>query len=131
MTIALHYQAQDIALPDDLAWTDEYAWTPVGQSRNYTLTGALVIQSAARQAGRPYTLAASDDNTAWVSRATLDALYAMASIAGAVLTLDLRGSSRPVVFDHSGTPIEAVPIVPYADPVSTDAYRITLRLIGV
>lgn len=45
-----------IRLPDDLLWVDEHAWTPGVASVSYLLTGALLVESAIRQAGRPITL---------------------------------------------------------------------------
>ena len=45
-----------LPLPDDLLWADEHAWSPAVASTSYLITGALLIQSATRQAGRPITL---------------------------------------------------------------------------
>jgi hypothetical protein len=56
-----------LPLPDDLLWTDEHAWTPTVASTSYLITGALLIQSATRQAGRPITLVGAAD-MAWVTR---------------------------------------------------------------
>jgi hypothetical protein len=49
-----------LVLPDDLLWTDEHAWTPAVAAVSYLLTGALLVESAARQAGRPITFVAAD-----------------------------------------------------------------------
>ena len=45
-----------LPLPDDLLWSDEHAWSPAVANASYLITGALLIQSATRQAGRPITL---------------------------------------------------------------------------
>ncbi|MGD7412717.1 hypothetical protein ACQCRK_26175, partial [Ralstonia pseudosolanacearum] len=66
-----------LALPDDLLWTDEHAWTPAVAAVSYLLTGALLVESAARQKGRPITLVGAAD-MAWVTRATVNTLYAWA-----------------------------------------------------
>ena len=50
-----------LTLPDDLLWSDEYAWTPTVASTSYLITGALLIQWATRQAGRPITLVGLPD----------------------------------------------------------------------
>ena len=42
----LTYGAIVITLPDDLAWSDEYAWRAVEQRKTYSLTGALLVESA-------------------------------------------------------------------------------------
>jgi hypothetical protein len=62
-----------LVLPDDLLWADEHAWTPAVAAVSYLLTGALLVESAARQAGRPITLVGAAD-MAWVTRATVDTL---------------------------------------------------------
>ena len=54
-----------LLLPDDLLWSDEHAWTPATASVSYLITGALLVQSALRQAGRPMTLTGAQD-MAWV-----------------------------------------------------------------
>ena len=59
-----------LPLPDDLLWSDEHAWSPAVTSVSYLLTGALLVQSATRQAGRPITLVGLVD-MAWVTRVTV------------------------------------------------------------
>ena len=71
--------AAALMLPDDLLWTDEHAWTPAVASTAYLLTGALLVQSASRQAGRPITLTGAVD-MAWVPRASVSTLHAWASV---------------------------------------------------
>ncbi len=67
---------QDIELSHDLLWTDEHEWTPVVASVEYSLTGALLVENAKRQAGRPISLAPPDNSMAWHSRAVTDLLHA-------------------------------------------------------
>lgn len=59
LQITLSDGTTTIELPPDLHWRDEFSWTPVEQSTEYSLTGALIVQSGARQAGRrsPYMAA--------------------------------------------------------------------------
>ena len=78
------------ALPDDLLWADEHAWSPAVASVSYLLTGALLVQSATRQAGRPITLVGPSD-MAWVTRATVATLHtwAAAPLAAASVTCPL------------------------------------------
>ena len=42
-----------IDLPADLQWSDEFTAWRVGQQARTSLTGALIVQESARQAGRP------------------------------------------------------------------------------
>ncbi len=50
-----------LTLPTDLIWIDEFDWTPVQQTQTYSITGALIIESGVKKAGREITL--SGDNS--------------------------------------------------------------------
>ena len=54
-TITLARAGTTITLSDRLHWTDEFDWHPVEQASSYSTTGALLIDVATRQAGRPIT----------------------------------------------------------------------------
>ena len=62
-----------LVLPDDLLWSDEHSWSPTVATSAYLITGALLIQSATRLAGRPITWVGAPD-MAWVTRATVEQL---------------------------------------------------------
>lgn len=130
MSITLSDGVITLDLPGDLEWSDEYGWAPVVHTRSYSLDGALIVETASKQAGRPITLQSGDDR-AWVSRADVDQLHAWAAVPGKQLTLTLRGVQRTVIFDHDNTPLEARMVMFYGDPIATDHYTITLRLIEV
>lgn len=115
-----------ISLPDDIVWLDELDWTPVQQAREYTLSGALVLQEAAVQAGRPITLGGG----VWARRDTVEALRTLADAPAADHTLDLRGTEYTVAFVRP-QPITATPVIRYADPAPADPHDITIRLITV
>jgi hypothetical protein len=122
-----------LALPDDLLWSDEHAWTPAVASVAYSLTGALVVESATRLAGRPITLVGPID-MAWVPRSTLTALYAWAAVAptetAGRFELTLRDARVfTVAFRHADTPIEAEPVLGFPAQSESDLYRLTLRLM--
>ncbi len=122
-----------LLLPDDLLWTDEHAWTPAVASTSYLITGALLIQSATRQAGRPITLFCAA-NMAWVTRATVEQLRAWASIPVGATTgrfaLPLAdGRSFPVAFRHVEMPIEPEPVLGFSARADTDFYRLTLKFL--
>ena len=121
-----------LALPDALSWTDEYTWSPIEQAQNYTTTGALLIDEAVKQAGRPITLEGAETRT-WCTRALVDTLHAWAATPGIVMTLVLRGVSRSVTFDHVRGALQGLPVLFYADGSieATDFYIPTLRLIEV
>ncbi len=122
-----------LPLPDDLLWTDEHAWTPAVASVSYLVTGALLVQSALRQAGRLITLAGAID-MAWVTRATVATLHDWAAVPLGVssgrfeLTL---ADSRVflVAFRHGETPVEAEPVAGFPARSDDDFYRLTLRFL--
>lgn len=124
-----------LALPDDLLWSDEHAWTPAVSTLSYLLTGALLVQSAVRQAGRPITLVGAPD-MAWVTRAVVGALQAWAA---APLTSDsgrfeltlADGRVFTVAFRHFETAIDAEPVTGFAARADSDFYRLTLRLMEI
>ncbi len=120
-----------IALPPNLYWADEYDWSPVQQQAEYTLTGALILEEATRQAGRPITLTTPEGGD-WTDRATVDSLRAKLT-ANTTMTLTLHdGRSFPVRWRHDDTPLEAKPVLEgLANPDAAALYHLTLRLIEV
>lgn len=134
MPITLTVGATTLSLADDLRWLDEAEWSPVEQSVERSITGALIVQATQRTAstGRPITLGPPDDSAAWMPRSTLDQLLAWAAEPGQVLQLDLRGVAYSVMFRlHEPPAITATPVVWYADETADDLYLITLRLMRV
>ena len=130
MTITLAYQTTTVVLHPDLKWSDENEWHPVEQTIQRTVTGALIVSSAARVGGRPITLQPDGDDTAWMTADTLARLRNFAVVPGRVMRLTLRGLVRDVIFrHHDSNAIEAVPVVFYSDVSNTDWYRITLKFM--
>lgn len=124
-------QLEDITLPDDLRWIDETDWSPVEQSTEYSLAGALVVEAAVKQAGRPITLEGYGGDV-WVPRSTVLALQTLAAIPGREMTLALWGSTYTVMFRyHDGLPVTAEPVVPISPPAAADWYTLTVRLMEV
>ena len=119
-----------LTLPVDLLWVDEFAWQPVEQQIEYTLTGAIVVEQASKQAGRPITLASGEDY-GWIQRSTLETLNAWRAMPGEQFEITVRDVAHTVVFDHSGGAIEATPVFGFSDPVGADFYVATLRTIEV
>jgi len=118
----------EITLHEDLIWTDEFDWSPVQQSQQYTLTGALILETGVKQAGRPITLVGGRD-AAWTGRDTVKALYAkLTATPPFILTLnDARTFS--VAFAHGSNPVEARPIIDYNNLDDGDVYALSIRLI--
>ena len=131
-TITLTHAGTTVALSNRLDWTDEFDWHPVEQATGYSTTGALLIDVATRQAGRPITLQGTDTQ-AWMPRTTMLQLAAWAALPGAVLTLTVRGVARDVVFDHAQGGFTAEPIWRLLDGEvdATLLYRPVLKFLEV
>lgn len=122
-----------LVLPDDLLWTDEHNWSPTLASTSYLITGALLVQTATRQAGRPITLVGAPD-MAWVTRATVEQLRQWAGLAltetsGRFLLTFSDSRAFTVAFRHSDTALEAEPVLGIPARADTDFYRLTIRLM--
>lgn len=126
MSITLAYGTTTLDLSPDLYWSDEN-WSPVVQSSDFSLTGALIVQAAAKQAGRPITLQPEDDHSGAITRATLDILRSWAAVPGREMTLTLRGVGHTVIFRHEDQAIEARPFIHFSDVEPGDYYLATLR----
>ena len=121
-----------ISLPD-LHWVDEIEWTPVAQNDDErSITGALMIDTGLKQAGRPITLIGGK-NWGWISYQTLTELKAFAAVAGKEMTLTLGTTTYTVMFRHSdGPPISAAPVIQKNPPADEDNYRdVVIRLMEV
>lgn len=114
-----------VTLPGDLRWADEFAWSPLVQSSEYSLTGALIVQEATKLAGRPITLEAQRDT--WVTRATVLAVQALAETPGWSGALTLH-DGRTFTVGFRDDRISAEPIRHVAPLESGDAYTLTLKL---
>lgn len=118
-----------ITIADGLAWTDEFMWAPVEQSDQRTITGALVVQTAVRIAGRPITLAPDDEGSGWMTRAALDQCKVWAAVPGQLLTVTYRSVARTVLWRHQDGAIAASPVQFTNEVDATDFYRATLRFL--
>lgn len=132
MSITLASTLASIDLNPDLLWSDEYTWQAVQQTADRTITGAMVVNAAAKVGGRPITLQPEDDSSGWMTRAVVEQLRNWAEGAGTQLQLTLRGSTRNVVFRHQdGAGLEAKPVVHFSDIDDGDYYLVTLRFMEV
>lgn len=121
---------QALTLPDALIWINEFAWRQVEQATEYTSTGALLVESWAKQAGRPIELQGGV-TYGWCQRSTLTTLNAWAAQPGQVLTLTRNGTAHPVLLDHESGAVQAEPVIQYSDPEPADAYTLTLKFIEI
>lgn len=116
-----------VTLPDDLfVWTDELAWSPVVQKTSYSITGALIVDAAVKQAGQQMTL---QDGT--LARSVLLQLVAWRALPAQTFVLVFNGTTHNVKFDQERNAIDAQPLVEFSDPDTDDLYQVTLRFIKV
>lgn len=120
-----------IALDCSIKWTDEFMWNKAVSKADFSLAGTLLVQSAARLAGRPITLE-SDEDAGWVTRGTVKALAALAETPGREMVLTLSdGRTFDVIFRPGETGVEATEVLPRAVPLDTDYCILTLRLTQI
>ena len=124
-----------LPLPDDLLWSDEHTWSPVVSSVSYLITGALLVQSATRQAGRDITLVGAAD-MAWVARSVVNVLRDWAALpldaaTGRFELTLMDGRMFTVAFRHADGALEAEPITGFPARSDFDFYRITLKLMQI
>lgn len=131
MAITLAVGGTSLALSDDLFWSDQYAWAPVEQTVDRSITGALIIQASARVGGRPITLQADDETSAWMPLSAVQQIMTWAATPLQQMTLTVNGAAHTVIFRHQDGPIEAKPVVFYNDQQSDDNYIATLRFMEI
>ena len=126
----------EIKLSNSLHWTDEMQWSPVVSNVQYSLTGALLIESAVKQSGRPISLAPPDNDMGWAPRSTVMLLRDWAATADRRMTLVLEypNDTRQftVRFRHQeGSVIEAKPVKGFPEHNPDDWFSLSLKLIEV
>ena len=127
-----------LELPGDLQWIDEFAAGSdlVGQVETVSITGALIVQANAQQAGRKLTLQGrmeSNVGFAPITLAVLKSLRALAAVPGAVYTVTLLdGRTFSAMFRRGDGPaVEADPMKNIAPLDDADYYLPTIRMILV
>lgn len=136
MSITLSNGATTLTLPPDLIWVDRLTWSPVAQATERSITGALIVDAAARTNGRVITLK-GDGDSAWIELLLLQTLRTWSETPGLQMQLTWGlDAARTVIFDHGNDEtsnamgMEAV--VAYSDPQDTDYYcNLVLRFLEV
>lgn len=119
-----------VQLPNSVVWIDEFDWTPTEQKKSYSLSGALIIETTLKQAGRPITLQGRSDS-GWVKRSGIEALYAKLNDNVSMLLTYHDGRQFTVRFDHEAKPIDSKPIQDFPVPMQKHNYTLILKLIEV
>lgn len=128
--------AEVLNLPNDLLWENEFDWSPVLSDQAYSTTGALFIDQWLKQAGRPISLRAAEEDMGWVRRSAAQTLLAWSALVGTQFQLvfeyptDVRTFN--VVFDSKdGQPVTAVPVKGFPGHDPLDWFRVTIKLTEV
>lgn len=128
MPITISDGETTIALPSDLKWADEFDWSDVEQEKDYSLTGALIVQQGVKKKGRPITL--QSQGGAWIQRSVLKALQIYYNTPDRVFTLILWSETFTVQFERPDG-LKAEEVIRVADPSSSHFYTIELKLFEV
>ena len=122
---------QSISLPDDMNWVDQFNYSPVAQTTEFSVEGAVVVDAAVKNSGREITLQAGD-NYAWLTLSKVTALRNAAATPGAILTLTIGLSSFRVVFRHNEPPaVDVVPLVELSEYANGDWFYGQLKFLEV
>jgi len=123
-------QLNTIILPEDLIWVDEFDWQQTAESKEYSLSGSLLVDTGTKLKGRMITLQGEVD-AGWITRTDILLLQTLAN-TNATMTLTLNDSRTfQVRFDYNAKSVEGKPIVDYSTPAGADYYQIILRLYEV
>ncbi len=101
MSVTLNLGGTD--LNPNMIWQDRYSWQDVTQTTTRTLSGQHVTFVQGTVKGRPITLVANEE-TGWLTLSQINAIQALANVAGAVLTLQIDVETFQVQFRHEDVP---------------------------
>ena len=123
-------QIATIVLPDLII--DEEFDPPVTAHVEQSIINTPIVFETEKASGQAITLTGGDD-TGWITRTTLLALKALASVPGATYTLNYEGAAYTVRFRNEDRPaVSAEPVVARPNAAGTDYYRnVTIKLMEV
>lgn len=121
----------DVQLDDQLQWVNEFDHNPIEQTREHSLTGALLIQEGVKLYGREIDL--RSNGGAWTPLSVVRQLEALKDQPGRVMLLTLAdGRHFHVVWNRAnGSPLAAEPLFREAYPSDDSKYFVDLRLVTV
>ncbi|WP_037054508.1 hypothetical protein [Rheinheimera baltica] len=112
----------------DMPWTNEYTWSSWVATTQYAGSGALLVEPAQKQAGRPIVL--QED---LLTREVVNQLLAHSEATLGSFNITL-GDARTftVMWDYSAPPVTATPLLDEVDPDNNSLLMaVTLRFITV
>lgn len=130
MAAPLTHTLGGIDIPRTLVWVEEFNWVAPVSAHEYSLTGALIVDTAIRQAGRPITLQGIADH-GWIRHGALKNLHTLVNATTATLSLVLADGRAFTVRFAPENPIAATPVARAELPPEDLPYAVTLRLVSV
>lgn len=123
---------QTVSLEDGFLWSDEN-WSRIGQSQNYAVDGAFILQEGFKQSGRPITLQPANKTKGWIKLSDLNVLRQWKDLPEEHFTLKFEWPHDQrefnVTFNHKDGALESSPIRG-TPAVSNDTYfNVTLRFL--
>ena len=124
---------QGITLPADLNWADEPSHTPIRSAVEKSLGGAPIIWEDEGDSSGRFIDLTGDEESAWISRSTYEALVSLASTPLIIYTLDYHGTTYNVRFrNEEKPPVFATPVVQYSQYDGTDWYSsVQIKLMEI
>ncbi|MCD1597861.1 hypothetical protein [Rheinheimera aquimaris] len=112
----------------DMPWINEYSYSSRVAAKQYAGNGALLVEVAQKQAGRPIVL--QDD---LLTRAQVNELVAHSEATPGNFDITLGdGRSFTVMWDYDPAPITATPLLDEVDPDNNSLLMaVTFRFITV
>lgn len=128
MTTTLTRSSTTLTLPDHLLWPNEFNWTATQANQQYSVGGALLVNTGTKLAGRPITLQGGADH-GWAQRGQALTLRSWADDPASTMTLVYRGTTYSVRFAATEAPFTFTPKVDYSNPIDTDVGFFSLQLV--
>ena len=118
----------DTIIVPDMPWINEYSYSSRVANTQYAGSGALLVEVAKKQAGRPIVLA--DD---MLTRAVVNELVTHSEATPGSFNITLADARTfTVMWDYSAAPITATPLMDEVDPDNASLLMaVTLRFITV
>lgn len=111
-----------VTLDDNMQWIDRAAQLPVAQTEQRTVAGNLVTFAQGLTLGRPITLEANE-TLGWrnTTFAIVEAIEALARVAGASYSLQIEADFFVVQFRHTDPPaVDFRPLISRLNIAPTD-----------
>jgi len=127
----MYITLDDVQLDDQLQWVNEFDHNPIEQTREHSVTGALLIQEGVKLYGREIEL--RSNGGVWTPLSVVRQLEVMRDEPGRVMLLTLVGGRQfHVVWNRTGgAPLTAEPMFREVYPTADSVYGINLRLLTV